>query len=33
MAIIKLLEKTFMLTNVGVPEYCFGRIMEFLGEV
>jgi hypothetical protein len=32
MAVIKSLEKTYMLKNVGIPEYCLGGNVEFLGE-
>jgi hypothetical protein len=33
MAVIKSLEKTYMLKSVGIPEYYFGGNVEFLGEV
>jgi hypothetical protein len=32
MAVIKSLEKTYMLKSVGIPEYHLGRNVEFLGE-
>jgi hypothetical protein len=32
MAVIKSLEKIYMLKSVGIPEYYFGRNVEFLGE-
>jgi hypothetical protein len=32
MAVIKSLEKTYMLKSIGVPEYYLGRNVEFLGE-
>jgi hypothetical protein len=32
MAIIKALEKTYMLKNVDIPEYYLGGNVEFLGE-
>jgi hypothetical protein len=32
MAIIKSLEKTYMLKSVGIPEYYLGGNVEFLGE-
>jgi hypothetical protein len=32
MAIIKALEKTYMLKSVGIPEYYLGRNVEFLGK-
>jgi hypothetical protein len=32
MAVIKSLEKTYMLKSVGIPEYYFGGNVEFLGE-
>jgi hypothetical protein len=32
MAVIKSLEKTYMLKSVGIPEYYLGGNMEFLGE-
>jgi hypothetical protein len=32
MAVIKALEKTYMLQNVDIPEYYLGRNVEFLGE-
>jgi hypothetical protein len=32
MAVIKALEKTYMLKSVGIPEYYLGRNVEFLGE-
>jgi hypothetical protein len=32
MAVIKSLENTYMLKNVGIPEYYLGRNVEFLGE-
>jgi hypothetical protein len=32
MAVIKSLEKTYMLKSVGIPEYYLGRNVEFLGE-
>jgi hypothetical protein len=32
MAIIKALEKTYMLKSVGIPEYYLGGNMEFLEE-
>jgi hypothetical protein len=32
MAVIKALEKTYMLKNVGIPEYNLGGNVEFLGE-
>jgi hypothetical protein len=31
-AVIKSLEKTYMLKSVGIPEYYLGRNVEFLGE-
>jgi hypothetical protein len=33
MAVIKSLEKTYMLKSMGVPEYYLGGNVEFLGEV
>jgi hypothetical protein len=33
MAVIKSLEKTYMLKSVGVLEYYLGGNVEFLGEV
>jgi hypothetical protein len=33
MAVTKSLEKTYMLKSVGIPEYYFGRNLEFLQEV
>jgi hypothetical protein len=33
MAVIKSLEKTYMLMSVGIPEYYLGGNVEFLGEV
>jgi hypothetical protein len=32
-AVIKSLEKTYMLKSVGIPEYYLGRNVEFLGDV
>jgi hypothetical protein len=32
MAVIKLLEKTYTLKRVGIPEYYLGGNVEFLGE-
>jgi hypothetical protein len=32
MAVIKSLEKTYMLKGVGIPAYYLGGNMEFLGE-
>jgi hypothetical protein len=32
MALIKALKKTYMLKNVGIPEYYLGGNVEFLGE-
>jgi hypothetical protein len=32
MAVIKSLKKTYMLKSVGIPEYCLGGNVEFLGE-
>jgi hypothetical protein len=32
MAVIKSLEKTYMLKSVGIPEYYLGGSIEFLGE-
>jgi hypothetical protein len=32
MAVIKSLEKTYMLKSVGIPEYSLGGNVEFLGE-
>jgi hypothetical protein len=32
MAVIKALEKTYMLKSVGIPEYYLGGNVEFLGE-
>jgi hypothetical protein len=32
MAVIKALEKTYMLNSVGIPEYYLGGNVEFLGE-
>jgi hypothetical protein len=32
MAVIKSLEKTYMLKKLGIPEYYIGGNMEFLGE-
>jgi hypothetical protein len=32
MAVIKSLEKTYMLKSVGIPEYYLGWNVEFLGE-
>jgi hypothetical protein len=32
MAIIKALEKAYMLKSVGIPEYYLGGNVEFLGE-
>jgi hypothetical protein len=32
MAVIKSLEKTYMLKGVGIPEYYLGGNVEFLGE-
>jgi hypothetical protein len=32
MAVIRSLEKTYMLKSVGIPEYYLGENMEFLGE-
>jgi hypothetical protein len=32
MAVIKSLEKTYMLKSVGIPEYYLGVNVEFLGE-
>jgi hypothetical protein len=32
MAVIKSLEKTYMLIGVGIPEYYLGGNVEFLGE-
>jgi hypothetical protein len=32
MAVIKSLEKTYMLKSVGIPEYYLGQNVEFLGE-
>jgi hypothetical protein len=32
MAVIKALEKTYMLKSVGIPEYYIGGNVEFLGE-
>jgi hypothetical protein len=32
MSVIKSLEKTYMLKSVGIPQYCLGRNVEFLGE-
>jgi hypothetical protein len=32
MAVIKSLEKTYMLKSVGIPKYYLGGNMEFLGE-
>jgi hypothetical protein len=32
MAVIKSLEKTYMLKSVGISECYFGRNIEFLGE-
>jgi hypothetical protein len=32
MGVIKSLEKTYMLNNVGIPEYYLGENVEFLGE-
>jgi hypothetical protein len=32
MAVIKSLEKTYMLKSVGIPEYYLGGNVEFLGE-
>jgi hypothetical protein len=32
MAVIKALEKTYMLKSVGIPEYYLGGSVEFLGE-
>jgi hypothetical protein len=31
-AVIKALEKTYMLKSVGIPEYYLGGNVEFLGE-
>jgi hypothetical protein len=31
MAVIKALEKTYMLKSVGIPEYYLGGYVEFLG--
>jgi hypothetical protein len=33
MAVIKALEKTYMLKSVGIPEYYLGVNIEFLGEI
>jgi hypothetical protein len=33
MAVIKSLEKTYMLKSVGIPEYYLGGSVEFLGKV
>jgi hypothetical protein len=32
MAVIKELEKTYMLKSVGIPDHCLGGNVEFLGE-
>jgi hypothetical protein len=32
MAVIKSLEKTYMLKSVGIPEYDLGGNVEFLGD-
>ena len=32
MAVIKSLEKTYLLKSLGIPEYYLGGKMEFLGE-
>jgi hypothetical protein len=32
MAVIKALEKTYLLKSVGIPEYYLGGNMEFLGD-
>jgi hypothetical protein len=32
MAVIKLLEMTYMLKSIGIPEYYLGGNVEFLGE-
>jgi hypothetical protein len=32
MAVIKSLEKTYMIKSVGIPEYYLGGNVEFLGE-
>ena len=32
MAVIKSLEKIYLLKNVGIPEYYLGGNVEFLGE-
>ena len=32
MAVIKSLEKTYLLKSVGIPEYYLGGNVEFLGE-
>jgi hypothetical protein len=32
MAVIKSLEKTYMLKSVGIPEYYLGENVEFLGK-
>jgi hypothetical protein len=32
MAVIKSLEKTYMLKSVGIPEYYLGENVKFLGE-
>jgi hypothetical protein len=32
MAVIKVLEKTYMLKSVEIPKYHLGGIMEFLGK-
>jgi hypothetical protein len=32
MAVIKALEKTYMLKSVGIPEHYLARNVEFLGE-
>jgi hypothetical protein len=32
MALIKAIEKTYTLKNVGIPEYYLGGNVEFLGE-
>jgi hypothetical protein len=32
MAVIKSLEKTYMLKSVGIPEYYLGGNVKFLGE-
>ena len=33
MAVIKLLEKIYLLKNVGIPEYYLGVNVEFLGDL